>query len=132
MISTDETLAVLTLLQAQAALTAVTSTRIWADLDTPPAEYKPAQGVGICFKVRAGSDGNPIVLVHPSFQFKIYGASEVACRAAARTLHDNFNEKSDANILTVYREVMPVTLKEPDTNWTFALVFYKVMVRNLN
>jgi len=131
MTSADESKVTLTMLQAQAALTVVTSTRIWADVDEPPAGYKPADGVGICFKVRGGIDLDPPVLMSPSMQFKIYGANEVTARSAARVLHDAINERSDANILTVYRETLPVTLKEPDTNWTYCLVFYKVMVRNL-
>jgi hypothetical protein len=130
MTSTDETKAVLDLLEAQVAMNAY---QFFADVIEPPDGYKPHDGIGICFKVRGGTDGDPSVLMHPSFQFKIYGADEVACRAAARTLHDNFNEKADGNILAVYRETMPVTLKEPEEpNWTYALVFYKVMVRNLN
>lgn len=137
MISTDENKAVLELLQAQSALTAVTSTRIWSDVDQPPSSYKPTQGVGICFKVRGGSDGNPPVLVHPSFQFKIYGiktgeSPEKTVRNAARLLHDNFDEKTSKDIMTVYREAMPVALQEPDAEWIYALVFYKVMIRNLN
>lgn len=137
MISTDETKAVLELLQAQSALTVVTSTRIWADVDQPPSSYKPADGIGICFKVRGGTDGDPRVLVHPSFQFKVYGTKpnespELTVRNAARLLHDNLDEKTSKDILTVYREVMPVTLREPDAEWIYALVFYKVMIRNLN
>lgn len=130
MTSTDETLAVLTLLEAQSALSAF---KFYADVVEPPPDYKPAQGIGVCFKVRGGSDGDPIVLMHPSFQFKIYAVSEVLCRQAARLLHDNFDGKADANILTVYREVIPVTLKEPEpAEWIYALVFYKVMIRHLN
>ncbi len=132
--STDETLAVLKMLEAQADLS---SFKLFPDLEIPPEGYQPADGIGVCFKVRGGSDGDPSVLTHPSFQFKIYGLKtgeppELTCRIAARTLHDNFTEKSDANILTVYREVMPVTLKEPETDWTYVLVFYKVMVRSLS
>lgn len=132
MTSTDETKAVLDFLLAQSALTAVTSTRIWADRDEPPTGYTPGQGPGICFKVRGGNDGNPSVLIHPSFQFKVYGIDERTARSAALVLHDNFNEKADANIMTVYRETLPVTLQEPDAEWIYALVFYKVMIRHLN
>lgn len=129
MTSTDETLAVLTLLEAQAALSAF---QFFADVDEPPAGYKPADGVGVCLKVRGGDDGDPNVLMHPSFQFKIYAVDEVACRLAARTLQDNFEGKTNADVLNVYREVLPVTLQEPDAEWIYALVFYKVMIRHLS
>lgn len=129
MTSTDETLAVLTLLEAQAALSAF---QFYADADIPPAGYKPANGVGVCFKVRGGNDGDPNVLMHPSFQFKIYAQTEVLCRQAARTLHDNFEGKVSADVLNVYREVLPATLQEPDADWIYVLVFYKVMIRHLS
>ena len=131
MASVDETKAVLDYLQAQSAITALTSTRLWADVDEPSPSYKPNDGVGICFKVRGGIDLDPNVLMSPSLQFKIYGASEATCRQAARVLHDNFDERANKDILTVYRETMPVTLQEPETDWIYCLVFYKVMVRSL-
>lgn len=132
MASVNETKAVLDFLLAQSALIAVTSTRIWADVDEPPEGYKPSAGVGICFRVRGGLDHDPSVIVDPSFQFKVYGATEAIARQGARVLHDNFNEKTNKDILTVRRETLPVPLKEPDAGWTYALVFYKVMVRSLS
>ena len=132
MTSVNETKVVLDFLLAQSALTAITSTRIWSDVDVPPEGYKPSVGVGICFRVRGGVDHDPSVIVDPSFQFKIYGATEAIARQAARVLHDNFNEKANKDILTVRRETLPVPLKEPDAGWTYALVFYKVMVRSLS
>lgn len=136
MTSADETQAVLTFLQAQSAITTLTGSRIWGDRSKPPAGYKPSDGVGICLKVRGGVDLDPSVIMDPSFQFKIYGhvdgaPDEVTCRNAARVLHDYFQERADGNILTVRRETLPVTLQEPETNWTYVLVFYKVMVRSL-
>lgn len=128
MSSVDESLAVLTLLEAQAALSGYD---FFADVVVPPAGYTPADGIGICFKVRGGLDDDSGVVMDPSFQFKIYGADEVAARAAARTLHDNFEGKADRNVMAVRREALPVTLKEPETGWTYVLVFYKVMVRSL-
>jgi hypothetical protein len=134
--SVDPTAAVLEFLLAQSAITALTSTRIWADLDQPPKGYTPSQGVGVCFKVRGGNDGDPSVILDPSFQFKIYAATRPLCRQAARVLHDNFDAKANKDILAVRRETLPVTLTEPTTEpeaeWTYALVFYKVMVRSLN
>jgi hypothetical protein len=131
MTSANETKAVLDFLLAQSALTAITANRIWADVDEPPEGYKPAEGVGICFRVRGGADHDPDVIVDPSFQFKLYGATEAIARQGARVLHDNFDGKANKDILTVRRETLPVPLKEPDADWAYALVFYRVMVRSL-
>lgn len=136
MTSIDETQALLEFLQAQTALTTLTGSRLWADRRIPPDGYKPSDGVGICFKVRGGIDLDPSVLQDPSFQFKIYGhvngaSDEATCRNAAHVLHDCLQEKANKDILTARRETLPVTLQEPDAGWTYALVFYKVMVRSL-
>ncbi len=136
MASVDETKVVREFLEAQPSVVALTGTRLWPDLMMPPSGYKPSDGVGMCFKVRGGVDLDPSVIMDPSIQFKIYGhvngkADETTCREAARVLHDNFNERANKYILTVRRETMPVVLQEPDTKWTYVLVFYKVMVRNL-
>ncbi len=137
MSSVDPSTAVLEFLLTQSAITALTTTaRIWADLDQPVKGYTPSQGVGICFKVRGGNDGDPSVILDPSFQFKIYAATRPLCRQASRVLHDNFDAKANKDILAVRRETLPVTLTEqatePEAEWTYALVFYKVMVRSLN
>lgn len=136
MSSVDSSTAVLEFLLGQPAITALTATRIWSDLDQPPKGYTPSLGIGICFKVRGGNDGDPSVILDPSFQFKVYAATRPLCRQGARVLHDNFHEKANKDILTVRRETLPVTLTEqvtePEAEWTFALVFYKVMVRSLN
>ncbi len=130
MTSTDETLAVISLLEAQSAFT---GWKFFGNVEEPPPPYTPADGVGVCLKVRGGNDGDPIVLMHPSFQFKVYAKDEVVCQAAARTLHDNFNEKYSIDILAVNRETLPVLLREPTAReWIYALVFYKVMLRHLN
>lgn len=131
MASVDETKVVLDFLNAQAPILSAFGTRIWADVEQPAAGYKPADGAAMCFKVRGGIDLDPSVLMDPSFQFKIYADSEVNARSAATTLHDNFEEQANKDILTVRRETLPVTLKEPETDWIYALVFYRVMVRSL-
>jgi hypothetical protein len=131
MTTVDETLAVLDFLEAQTALVTMFGARMWADVDVPKAGYKPADGPAMCFKVRGGEDLDPVVVHDPSFQFKIYGTSAIVARNAARTLHDNFEERANKDILAVRRETMPVTLREPETGWTYALVFYSVMVRSL-
>jgi len=131
MASADETQAVLDFLQAQAAVVTLVSTRLWADVEQPEKGYTPNAGPAICFKVRGGVDLDPGVLLDPSFQFKIYGKSEAIARSAARTLHDNFEEKANKDILAVRRETLPVTLQETETDWIYALVFYRVMVRSL-
>jgi hypothetical protein len=131
MSTADETKIVLDFLEDQAPILTTFSTRIWGDAEQPKAGYVPANGPAICFKVRGGRDGDPGVLLDPSFQFKIYGNSEVIARGAARTLHDNFEAFANKDILAVRRETLPVTLQEPETDWIYCLTFYQVMVRSL-
>ena len=125
----DENTVLLNWLESKAALTAVTDGRIWADCDTPPAGYKPADGVGICFKVRGGSDDDADAVHSPSFQFKIYGADEAVARSAYRTLHGVLQNAKNHNILASRREGLGATLKEP-TGWVYVLVFYSLMIRD--
>ena len=127
----DETQIVLTYLEAQAALTAITSGRIWADVAMPPADYKPADGVGICFKLRGGSDDDTNEVLSGSFQFKIYAADEPTARSAKRILYSVLQDAKNKNILSSRRESLGVTLKEPATDWTYVLVYYSIMVLNL-
>lgn len=129
MSSTDETKAVLDFLAAQTALKEI---QFWGAVDVPPAGYKPANGIGVCLKVRGGVDNDPDVLISPSFQLKIYGPNEMDCLTAARLIHDNLQDQADANILMAQRESLPIPLKEPDVEWNYALTFYKIMIRNLN
>ena len=122
----DETKIVLDFLLAQDALKGFA---FWADVAEPVAGYKPADGVGICFKARGGNDDDTNVVFDPSFQFLIFGIDEVTCRDAAHVLHDVVEGRGDAHIMAIRRETYPVTLKDPQTNWTHVLVHYKIMVR---
>jgi len=125
--SANETKVVIDFLEAQ---TPLSTFKFWGDVDTPPSTYVPDDGIGVCLKVRGGVDDDSRAVFDPSFQFKIYAKNEVLARGAARTLHDNFEGKANKDITAVRREILPVTLKDPESQWTYALVYYKIMVRN--
>ena len=51
----DPVAAIRTYLASLSAITALTSTRIYAEMTNPPAGYTPSAGRALCFKVRPGS-----------------------------------------------------------------------------
>lgn len=123
----DAAATLLTYLEAQSSLTALTSTRIWAETNEPPPGYEPAAGVAICFKTRGGPgfDEEDAILTS-SFQFKIYGATRVLSRACYRALCDVLHSNRGAGILMGNLEAPGETLQEPDTDWYFTLCFFTV------
>lgn len=123
-------------LVAQAQLTALVGQRVYAETDTPPAGYTPADGAAICFKVRGGNDDYSDALQNVSFQFKCYGtggsanAQVVSARAVSRALHAVLQNAGNPAIRGARREALPTVLAESDTGWPFALTFYRVMIAN--
>lgn len=114
-------------LQSQATLTALTSTRIWAETNEPPPGYEPADGAGICFKTRGGPgfDEEDAILT-PSFQFKVYGLTRTLSRACYRELCNVLHSNRGARILMGNLEAPGEILQEPDTDWYFTLCFFTV------
>lgn len=121
---------ILAFLQANAPLVALTSTRLWAEADFPPAGYTPDDGAGIAFKIRGGRpDYTP--MHWPSVQFKIYGATEVAANACYRALYDALHEQGGADVRWGQVEVYGQTLREPDTDWIFVLAAFTLLIRSV-
>lgn len=120
-------------LQSQAALTALTGSRIWAGRDVPPEGYHPTQGAAITFRVRGGDvvGQQAAALLRPSFQFKIYGASEVAASAAYRALFDALEGPLAYPLRAADTETLGQILREPDVGWPFVLVFWRINVLNV-
>ncbi len=116
-------------LAAQAGLTALTGTRIYAEVDTPPTPgYTPDDGGAVCFKIRGGSVDYTAAILKASVQFKCYGATEVAANQVYRALHDALDEAAAGTFKSAIQENLGQTLQEPDTGWYFTLVFFTVMV----
>ena len=128
----DENKAVTDFLLADSSITDSFGSRIWGGRDVPPPTYKPADGPGLCLKSRGGLDDYTDVVMHPSMQIKVYGATEAVANASYRLLHQRLQNARSADILWARREVTGQLLREPDTEWVFVLVFYKVMLRDLN
>lgn len=124
-------------LVAQASLTALVGTRIYAETATPPEGYTPVDsGAAIAFRMRGGIDDYSDALQYASFQFKCYGtganiwAQIVSARSVARALHNVLQNGQSASWRGARREVLPQVLEEPVTGWPYALVFYQISVAN--
>jgi hypothetical protein len=126
----DPNAKVLTLLEANTALVTLCGSRIYAGRDVPPPGYNPADGSAITFRVRGGPGftlENPTLV--PSFQFKCYGATELAATTCYRTLVDALHDGYSADVLRGIQESVGQLLEEPGTEWPFVLVFFTVHIR---
>ena len=110
-------------LLAQSGVTAVTSTRIWAERDTPPTGYKPNTGGAVTFKVAGGAPAYSGAYANVRVQFKSYGVDEAAANSVYRALYDVLKRGGGGGIKSSTVETMGQTLEEPDTGWIFVLFF---------
>ena len=126
----DANAKVLTLLEANGALVALTGSRIYAGRDVPPPGYNPGDGSAITFRVRGGPgfDEEDAILT-PSFQFKCYGADEIKAMTCYRALVDALHNGYTADVLRGIQESVGQLLEEPSTEWPFVLVFFTVWIR---
>lgn len=117
-------------LLSQGSLTTLVSERVYAECDYPPVTYRIAQGPAICFKIRGGDIDPSEALQRPSVQFKCYGRTEQEANTLYRTLHSMLHGKKSESIRWAYLEVLGQTLSEPETDWPFVLVFYRMFITN--
>lgn len=115
-------------LTSQSALTALTSTRIWAERATPMTGYAPIQGGAIAFRIRGGVPIYRGSLVSSSVQFKCYGANEAGANTVYRALFDVLHNTNGGAIKSAYMDILGQTLSEPNTTppWWFVLTFYTI------
>lgn len=111
-------------------LTALVSTRIYAERNNPPPGYDPGRGGAVCFKERGGTEDYNGLLLWPSIQFKCYGASELVAGRVYRALYDALNLESSGNVLHAEIEALGETLRESDTGWVYNLSYFRVMILN--
>ena len=116
-------------LVADATLLARVGERLYAGRDVPPSGYTPDDGAAITFLVRGGGPDYDDALLLPSVQFKCYGTSELEANTTYRALVDALHNSRGASVLWAELEVLGGTLREPDTEWVFVLVFFKIMLR---
>jgi hypothetical protein len=124
-----------TFLLANAGLTDLVNTRVFAGRNEPPPGYTPGDGPCVTFKARGGAGpyrGRDYedALIVPSMQFKCYGASEVEAYQVYRALADALHGRHGASILHAEEAGVGQPLEEPDTEWRFVLSFFDVMVRS--
>ena len=122
----------LTHLNTLTRVTTLTSTRIWAETDTPPPGYTPADGAAICFRRRGGDadvtqEGG---VLRDSYQFKIYGPTPLAANAAYRALFDGLHLGGGVGLISAALEAAGQTLREPETDWPFVLTFFECFFIN--
>lgn len=120
-------------LVADTALTAAISTRLWAEVNTPPesAHYKPSQGAAIAFKSAGGGIEASGRVLRNRWQFKVYGADPYIIRTAYLALVDAlYDTRGRGGILTSSLEVVGTMLAEPDTNWLFMLTFFETRMQS--
>ena len=123
-------------LVADAGLSALVSTRIYAARDVPPEGYKPSTGSCLVFKRRGGppTDESGQVIVN-SYQFKCYGSGGndnqqvINAEAVYRALYDALHFQSTYDILGAEEESRGSSLPETDTGWMFVLAFFRVRMR---
>lgn len=71
-------------LAGKTAITAYTSTRIYAETAFPPPSYKPSDGRALCFKVRPGAFGHEGDVLVLSVAFTCWAAAATTQTAEER------------------------------------------------
>ena len=119
-------------LSAQGAITTLTSTRLFAERDTPPKTYRIEDGAAITFKIRGGGPDYTGIILQPSVQFKCYDSTESKAYTLYRALHDALHDAqpSGSMIMIAREEVHGQTLLELETEWPFTLSFYRIRLKN--
>lgn len=126
----DTSTAIRDFLLANVTLGSLTGTRIFAERDTPPEGYQPADGAALCLKRRGGGHDYEAVVLSPSYQFKCYGSDEAAANALYMALFEALNQQGNYLIKSAEQESQGQTLYEANTGWPFVLVYYRLQVLN--
>lgn len=116
-------------LAAQASLTAVTGTRIWAQRNTPLPGYLPSQGGALVYRSRGGGVNYAGVLLRTSWQMKCYGADVYGADAVYRALFDVLHEAQGSGLRWAQLEIAGQPLDDPQTGWPYVLCFYETWMR---
>ena len=114
-------------LLTQPSITAMLSTRIWAEMTYPPTGYKPSMGAALVFKTRsaAGLDTTGAIL-HNSWQCKFYGADIYIARSAYRTVADVlFDAALFGATFESGMEGDSQSIPEPVTDWPVVVAFFE-------
>lgn len=126
-----------TKLVATSAITSLTSTRIWADRNSPPESYRPNQGPALCFAARGGRVAYDARVLRVSYKFKCYGETDHASQSPQLSafnlysaLHDTFQDAVFSNVRFAGAEVIGQPMEEFLLNWPYMLAFYEFVAIN--
>lgn len=131
----DPTTIVKTYLGTNAALTALIGTRQWGGRSVPVTRYRPEQGGALVYRARGGPPPTDEFskLLRVSYQFKCYGATEVAANAVNGALFDALEGAAYGAMIHAGLEVAGQELREramEPNDWPYVLVFYLLHFRN--
>lgn len=118
-------------LASLAGVRAVFGSRIYAGANLP-AGYKPRDGAALLLAMRGGSQDFSSKLFSVSIQVRVYAESEAVARQAARELYDDLNDSKARRLCYARLEsgTMPTLLLEPDANWPYVLMFFRLLLHN--
>lgn len=112
-----------TFLSEQAALTALTGERIWAEMNVPPPGYKPTDGGALTFRIRGGGPDYSRSVLNPSVQFKCYGNGIEGAQAVYRALYEVMDNGAGLNIKSTLIDILGQSQADQETGWPFVLTF---------
>lgn len=122
--------AILAYLNAQATLTAVVGTNIWAGED-PPQGYEPgADGPGVLINTRGGTVSYENGLFDPSVQIVTYGETLQDGLDAYEAVFDVLQDADTYPIASARVEVTEQMLRDPETQWPRWLSYWNVTIVN--
>lgn len=125
----DSDAVVVAVLSHDANLAHLAGTRIYASADLPPG-YTPEQGPAILLSARGGVQDFSSKVLTPSYQFRLYAATEAQARAMSDALYHALNDESGATFKWARLETLPVLLRDDVTGWPYALAFYQFWIGN--
>jgi len=124
-------------LEATAAVTAIASTRIWGDRNTPPKQYRPDDGPALVFSKRGGVPGYDARVLYGSYKFKFYGATNSASISPQLSafnlyaaVYDTLQDGTFANIRFLGAEMLDQDMEEFALNWPYKLAFFEFVAIN--
>lgn len=118
-------------LALDAPILALTSGRVYANIDLPPT-YKPSDGSALLLSPRGGGVDHTSHMLTQSFAFRAYGLEPDNAWDVYEATHEAMQYKFDysSGIRTADQEVAGVLLTAPQTGWLFVLSFYSIMFVN--
>lgn len=116
-------------LAADSGLTALTSTRIYAERNYPVSGYNPSDGACVVFRRRGGRLQYSSKIETDSYLFKCYADDELAANTLYRALVDTLHDAKGSGIYHGKLEIAGQTLADMMTGWVYVLAFFEVKFR---